>query len=140
MGSFSNSIPEELFQAAAIDGATHMKMFRHIVLPLAKPIIVTMATFSGLGYWNDWTNGLYYLNGPDGRKWYSIQLLLNEMLSNIQYLSSGAGSGVSGVQIEIPSVGVRMAIAFVAIIPVVIIFPFLQKYFQKGIMLGGVKG
>lgn len=71
---------------------------------------------------------------------FTIQNLLNEMLSNIQYLSSAAGSNISGVSIEIPSVGVRMAIAFVAIIPVALIFPFLQKYFQKGITLGGVKG
>lgn len=134
------SIPEALFEAASIDGASHMNLFFNIVLPLGKPIIVTMAMFAGLGYWNDWVNGLYYLSGPAGRKWFTIQNLLNEMLSNIQYLSSAAGSNISGVSIEIPSVGVRMAIAFVAIIPVALIFPFLQKYFQKGITLGGVKG
>lgn len=135
-----SSIPEALFEAASIDGASHMNIFRNIVIPLGKPIVVTMAMFSGLGYWNDWTNGLYYLSGSQGREYFTIQNLLNEMLSNIQYLSSAQGAGLSGVNVEIPTVGVRMAIAFVAIIPILIIFPFLQKYFRKGISLGGVKG
>lgn len=135
----TTGIPDALVEAAAIDGAGHMVILKKIVLPLGKPIIVTMAMFSGLGYWNDWTNGLYYLSGVKGRSYFTIQNLLNEMLSNIQYLSSSAASGMSG-SVQVPSTGVRMAIAFVAIIPILIMFPFLQKYFQKGIMLGGVKG
>lgn len=134
----NRSIPKSLFEAAAIDGAGHMKLFTNIVLPLGKPIIVTMATFAGLGYWNDWTNGLYYLSGQEGQNLYSVQNLLNQMIANIQFLTSAAGAG-TGASIQIPATGVRMAIAFVAIVPILMVFPSLQKYFQKGIMLGGVK-
>ena len=83
---FITSIPEALFEAAKIDGAGHMKIFTVLALPLGKPILVTMGLFSGLAYWNDWTNGLYYLSGNNGQKLYSIQNLLNQMITNIQYL------------------------------------------------------
>ena len=76
---FNTSIPDALFEAAKIDGAGHMKIFTSITLPLGKPILVTMGLFSALGYWNDWTNGLYYLSGNEGQKLYSIQNLLNQI-------------------------------------------------------------
>lgn len=134
----STSIPDALFEAASIDGASQLRIFFTIVLPLGKPILVTMGMFAGLGYWNDWTNGLYYIT-DEGL--YSIQTLLNAMLTNVQVLSSSAMGNHGGAQLaQIPTVGVRMAIAVVAMIPILIIFPFLQKYFQKGIALGAVKG
>lgn len=138
---FSGSIPAALYEAAEIDGATHFRIFGSIVLPLGKPILITMGLFSGLAYWNDWTNGLYYLSGTEGQKLYTIQNLLNEMITKIQFLSSsGMGSTMGSEASKIPSTGVRMAIAFVAMIPILVIYPFLQKYFQEGISLGAVKG
>ena len=90
-----------------------------------------------MNYWNDWTNGLYYIT--DSRL-YSIQQLLNEINNNIQYLSSNA-SAMSGIDTSnIPSNTVRMAIAVVAILPILCLYPFFQKYFSKGITLGAVKG
>ena len=110
-------------------------IFTKLVVPLGKPIVLTISLFTGLNYWNDWTNGLYYVN--DARK-YTIQVLLNKMIENINALQSGASSvGSAG---NIPSISVRMAIAFIALIPILILYPFLQKYFEKGIMLGAVKG
>ena len=108
-----------------------------IVLPLGKPILIAMGLLSGLGYWNDWTNGLYYIRDT---KLYGIQNLLNKMISDLTALTQNA-SGASTVAIaDIPSASVRMAIAFVAMLPILCLYPFLQRYFTKGIALGAVKG
>ena len=138
---FSTSIPDTLFEAAQIDGASQVRIFTKIVLPLGKPILVTIGTFSGLAYWNDWTNGLYYINKKT--ELFTIQNLLNRMVSDLQYLSQNSGNVSSDLAAEIskvPSTGVQMAIAFVAILPIILVFPFLQKYYSKGIALGAVKG
>lgn len=138
---FSTSIPDTLFEAAEIDGAGQMTIFAKIVLPLGKPILVTIGTFSGLAYWNDWTNGLYYITKRT--ELFTIQNLLNQMVSDLQFLSQNAGNVSSDVALElskVPSTGVQMAVAFVAILPIILIFPFLQKYYAKGIALGAVKG
>lgn len=138
---YQTNIPGALYEAAEIDGANHFSIFSKIVLPLGKPIMVTMGLFSALNYWNDWTNGLYYLSGDKGYSLYSIQNLLNEMISKIEFLSSNSAASSAGVDLaQLPSTSVRMAIAFVAMLPMLIIYPFLQKYFQKGIALGAVKG
>ena len=137
---YSTSIPTELFEASEIDGASQFKIFGSIILPLGKPIAVTMALFSGLSYWNDWTNGLYYLTGYDGEKLYSIQNFLNKVVTDIQYLNSSQVGSNSDILAKLPTVSVRMAIAFVAMIPILVLFPFLQKYFSKGIAMGAVKG
>ena len=134
---FTTSIPEALYEAARIDGAGYLTIFRHIVIPLGKPILVTMGIFSGLGYWNDWTNGLYYINDS---KFYSIQTLLNKMIQDIQAIQANASAASSGAAMAVPQVSVRMAIAFVVLLPILVIYPFLQKYFEKGIALGAVKG
>lgn len=138
---FITSIPDALFEAAKIDGATHLEIFFNLILPLGKPILVTMGLFSGLAYWNDWTNGLYYLSGNNGQKLYSIQNLLNQMITDIQYLASGKITGNIGAEVaKLPATSIRMAIAFIAMLPLFIIYPFLQKYFAEGITLGAVKG
>ena len=138
---FTTSIPDGLYEAAEIDGASQFTIFWKIVLPLGKPILVTMGLFSALGYWNDWTNGLYYLSGNEGQKLYSIQNLLNQMITDIQYLASGKVTGNIGAEVaKLPTTSIRMAIAFIAMLPLFIIYPFLQKYFAEGITLGAVKG
>ena len=134
---FQNSIPTALYEACKIDGGGHLTIFRHIVLPLGKPILISMGLFSALAYWNDWTNALYYVNNKD---LWGIQSLLNEMISNIQYLSQNSNVGSMVDTSTLPSTSVRMAIAFIGVLPVMIVFPFLQKYFAKGIAVGAVKG
>lgn len=134
---FMTSIPEALYEAAEIDGAGYLRVFINIVLPLGKPILVTMGLFSGLAYWNDWTNGLYYITRP---QYYSIQTLLNRMIQDIQAIQANASASSNAAAIAIPTVSVRMAIAFVALLPILLIYPYLQKYFAKGIALGAVKG
>jgi putative aldouronate transport system permease protein len=130
------SIPVDLYDAAKIDGASYFTIYLKMVLPLGKPILVTISLFSGLGYWNDWTNGLYYVNQS---KMLSIQALLNRMIQDIQALAANSTAN-SGALMQIPQVSIRMAIAFVAILPILMIYPFLQRYFESGIMLGAVKG
>lgn len=132
-----NNIPVALTEAAIIDGAGEYKIFGVIILPLAKPIIVTVGLFIGIAYWNDWTNGLYYVADNN---LYSIQQLLNNMLRNIQYLSQNPTSRMIVNTGNIPQATVRMAIAVVGILPIIVIYPFVQKYFIKGIALGAVKG
>ncbi|ANU56134.1 carbohydrate ABC transporter permease [Acutalibacter muris] len=134
---FKSSIPEDIYEAAKIDGASYMKIYWKMVLPLGKPIIVTVGLFTGLHYWNDWTNGLYYINKSE---MLSIQALLNRMILDIQALNANAGSASGTDVLAIPQVSIRMAISFVAVLPILMVFPFLQKYFASGIMLGAVKG
>lgn len=135
---FTTSIPDSLYEAAEIDGATQFEVFKSVVIPLGKPILVTMGTFAGLTYWNDWTNGLYYL--VKRKDFYNVQNLLNQMISNIQYLATSSNSNVTSAAATIPSTAIQMAIAFIAILPIMLIFPFFQKYYSKGLTLGGVKG
>lgn len=131
---FQTNLPVEIQESARIDGAGEFQIFAQIAAPLAKPIISTLVLFIGLSFWNDWNNGLIYLTDNN---LYSVQNVLNEMIKSIQFLQQNAGA-VSAVQL--PSNGVRMAIAVVATVPVLIAYPFLQKGFVKGIVMGGVKG
>jgi putative aldouronate transport system permease protein len=133
---FRTSIPVDIYNAAKIDGAGYFTIYRKIVLPLGKPILVTISLFSGLAYWNDWTNGLYYISES---RMLSIQALLNRMIQDIQALAANSAAD-PGALMRIPQVSIRMAIAFVAVLPVLIAYPFLQRYFESGIMLGAVKG
>lgn len=102
-------------------------------------MISTVALFSALAYWNDWINGLYYL--PRRQDLYSIQNVLNSMMNNVQFLKNTAlNSSASAIVNQIPTQGVRMAIAVISVIPILVIYPFFQKAFVKGIVIGGVKG
>ena len=137
---FVSSIPSEIIDAAYIDGASQTMTFFKIVVPLSKPIMATVALFAGIGYWNDWMNGYIYITKRT--ELYSVQNLLNRMMQNIQFLSQSssnvqnANAGLSAI----PLASVRMAMATVGILPIIVMYPFVQKHFVKGITLGGVKG
>lgn len=136
---YMTNIPGDVIEAARIDGATEMKTFLSICLPMSRPIMVTVGLFVGLLYWNDWNNGYIYLTTRTDL--FSIQNLLNRMMEEIQYLSSNAEAGqVTMDMSKIPSGTVRMAIAVVGFLPVAVAYPFLQRNFTKGITLGAVKG
>jgi len=135
---FTNSIPESLIESAKIDGAGEFRIFVQIMFPLAKPTIVTIALFAGLCYWNDWTNGLYYITNE---KYYSIQLLLMKIMNNIQALRANTNSSLLGTGVvELPGTSIRMAMAVVGILPIMLVYPFAQKYIIRGIVVGAVKG
>ena len=136
---FQTCIHESLLESARIDGAGEFTIFGKIVLPLSKPIIATIGLMSALGYWNKWTNGLYFI---DDRSLYTIQLVLNQINESASYLASNSsqmGSMINGTA-SIPTTTMRMAIAVIAILPILVIYPFFQKYFVKGITIGAVKG
>ena len=135
---FTSSIPDGLYEAAEIDGASQFTIFWKIVLPLGKPILVTMGTFAGLANWNYCTNGLYYI--VKRTDLFNVQNLLNQMVQNIQYIAQSSDANVGSAAANIPATGIQMAIAFVAILPIMLIFPSFQKYYAKGIALGAVKG
>ena len=135
---FTSSIPDALIEAARIDGAGEYKILARVVIPLSKPMMATISLMVGLGYWNDWTNSLYYITDEN---LFSIQAILNTIITNIQFLTSGQSSAASAVDVsKLPSVSIRMAIAVIGVLPVLCIYPFFQKYFVKGIVVGGVKG
>ena len=137
---FVTGVPDEILEAAYIDGASEVQTMWKIAIPLSKPIVTTVAMFAGIAYWNDWNNGYIYL--VKRTDLYSIQNLLNRLMQNIQALTqnasnlSNAGEGLA----QIPSATVRMAMAALGILPIILIYPFIQKNFVKGITLGGVKG
>ncbi|MBO6241767.1 MAG: carbohydrate ABC transporter permease [Butyrivibrio sp.] len=135
---FVNNIPESLLEAAKLDGATELQILNKVVFPLSKPIIATVGMMVGLAYWNDWQNGLYFLLMKTNL--YGIQNVLNTMINNVQFLSTQAASQGGAAAGSLPSTGIRMAIAVIALAPVIIIYPFVQKAFVKGIVVGGVKG
>ena len=134
---FSTSIPESLIESAKLDGASEMMIFRAIVLPLSKPIMATIGLMLALSYWNNWTNGLYYL---DDTSLYSIQNVLNAINNNIIAINSVSNMGLAINKSEVPALTARMAIAVIGIVPMLCIYPFFQKYFVKGITIGAVKG
>lgn len=135
----TSNIPVPLIEAAQIDGGGEYYIFFKIVTPLAKPILATLGLFAGIAYWNDWMNGLYYLTEP---KLFTIQNVLNKILNDAQFLANNSqvAGQLGAAAANIPNATVRMAIAFVGMLPIMVIYPFIQKYFVKGIALGAVKG
>ena len=132
----SSNIPDEVIEAARIDGAGELKILARVVLPMAKPIVATLAMLVGLAYWNDWMNGLYYVNDDN---LYSIQVLLTRILRKLDMMKQNAAAGGGSVG-PMPSTALRMAIAVMGVLPIMLAYPFFQKYFVKGITVGSVKG
>lgn len=134
---FANSIPEEIYESARIDGASEITIFIRLVLPLSVPILATVGLITGIAYWNDWQNALYYV---DDKSLYTIQAVLNSINASISALASLGGSTAGITAADLPSTTIRMAVAVVGILPVLIAYPFFQKYFAAGLMAGSVKG
>lgn len=132
----TTNIPTEVLEAGRIDGAGEGKLLYSVVLPMSKPIIGTVALMTAIAYWNNWTNGVYFLTIR--RDLYGIQNYLNQVLSNVQFLATHSASFVRVD--SIPNVSIRMALAVIAVLPVLIAYPFFQKTFVAGITVGSVKG
>ncbi len=133
---FTSSIPNEVIEAAKIDGASETKCLTRIVVPMSKPIIATVSLMTLIAYWNNWTNGIYFLTTRTDL--YGIQNYLNDVMNKATFLQSHMTGMLNAA--DIPNIGVRMAIAVIAVLPLLIAYPFFQKYFVKGITLGSVKG
>jgi putative aldouronate transport system permease protein len=128
------SLPSEIMDAARIDGAGELRTFFQIVLPLSTPALATVGLFTALTYWNDWWLGLLYI---DNDKLAPVQLFLYRILSNIDYAAS---TPQAGQLVTAPVQTVRMAVAVLAVGPIVIAFGFIQRYLVRGIAIGGLKG
>ena len=136
---FMTTIPEGIIEAARIDGAGEFQTFVRIVLPLAKPVLATIGLFNVLTYWNDWYAPLLFINNE---KLFNLQYLMYRVDKAILYLSNNAGSINNATQImaNLPSQTARMAMAVIAIGPIILAYPFFQKYFVEGLSIGSIKG
>ena len=132
----TTNIPFEVIEAATIDGSGEFNTLVKVVVPMSKPIIGTVALMTAIAYWNNWTNGVYFIQVK--RELYGIQNYLNSVLSNIAFLQTHSDPGIQIT--ELPSVSIRMALAVIALLPILLAYPFFQKAFAKGITVGSVKG
>lgn len=135
--NFFKQIPDSLAESAKMDGANDVYILFKIILPLAKPALATIGLFYALGFWNEWFTATLYINKPD---LYSLQYLIMKVLRGIDYAKQmDAIPGLPITQI-IPSNTARMATAVVTVGPIIFVYPFIQKYFIKGLVVGAVKG
>jgi len=136
---FKTTVPESVIESARMDGAGEFRTFFTIVLPLCRAGLATIGLFCTLNYWNDWYLPLVFLTDE---KLYNIQYLMYQTLISIQYLTSGSASFAQSTNAlaDMPSEGARMAIAVISIGPIILAYPFFQKYFVKGLTVGAVKG
>ena len=132
---FQSSVPPALIEAAKIDGAGELRTLIQIVLPISIPAIATISLFQTLAYWNEWWHPMLLINKD---KYYTLQLLLQIMMQNIQNLTDGVSELRESA--EIPTDAVRMALCVVAMGPILVTYPFFQKYFIQGLTVGSVKG
>lgn len=136
---FTTNVPQEILEAAEIDGCSQEGMLFRISIPLSKPMISTVALFAALGYWNDWVNGMYYI--VRNTKLYTIQNVLNQMQNfNAFVRQLSAQADTANLAASVPSLSLRMALAVVSVVPMLLIYPFFQKHFVRGIVIGGIKG
>lgn len=138
---FSTSIPSEIYEAARIDGASEYKCFSSIAMPLAKPIIAVMTLYYGVGHWNSYYAALLYINKEE---YAPLQLVLRRILMANQKLDMEMDVDLEMAEYILQQVymarGMKYAVIFIASLPLLILYPFLQKYFAKGVMIGSVKG
>ncbi|MGN7166245.1 carbohydrate ABC transporter permease [Paenibacillus cellulositrophicus] len=137
---FKSTIPDGLIESAEIDGASQLRIFFSIVLPISLPVIATIGLFLCFAYWNDWFQSMLYI---DNQNLYSLQALLNSLMSNVDALAKNAASmGVSYAVLvaTMPKESARMAVAILIVLPVACAYPFFQKYFISGLTVGAVKG
>ena len=136
MRSFVAAVPIALVESAKIDGAGEFRTFLQIVLPLLKSGLATIGLFMALGYWNDWYNAMLYMNSSEK---YPLQYMLYDLLQQTQALARIASQ--AGIRVEsLPSNTLKLAMAVVATGPIILLYPFVQKYFVKGVTIGSVKG
>ena len=140
---FQSTIPREMEEAAIIDGCSDFKLFAKVVLPLSTPIIAVMALFYGVGHWNGFFGALIYLSD---KAMYPLQMVLREILVLQDMSSNSIGGTMTGEMAELMyskqqlAAVIKYGVMIVSTLPVIVIYPFLQKYFVKGMMVGSVKG
>lgn len=138
MKGFLADLQTSLIDAAKIDGAGEISIFFRIIVPISKPALATVGLFIAFTYWNDWYQSMLYI---DKAEYTSLQFYLYRIMNNIQYLSTSMQAGNISIDLSrLPSETARMALCMLAAGPMLVVFPFFQKYFVKGIAVGAVKG
>lgn len=137
MKSFMSSIPDAITESAKIDGATDFGIFIKLILPLSKPALATIGLFLALGYWNDWYNALLFISKSDMMP---LQYYLYRMLANMDGLRKAMMASGMAVNFAMPTESLKMAMTIVATGPIFLVYPFIQRYFVKGLTIGAVKG
>ncbi|MGO4179829.1 carbohydrate ABC transporter permease [Paenibacillus sp. MCAF9] len=137
MKSFMSGIPEAITESAKIDGAGDFLIFMRLILPLSKPALATIGLFLALGYWNDWYNALLFISNE---KLMPLQYYLYKMLGNMDGMRKAMMGSGAVVTTSLPTEGLKMAMTIVASGPILIAYPFVQKYFVRGLTIGAVKG
>lgn len=137
MKSFMSNIPEAITESAKIDGAGDFLIFLRLILPLSKPALATIGLFLALGYWNDWYNALLFVSDD---KLMPLQYYLYKMLGNMDGMRKAMMGSGAVVTTSLPTEGLKMAMTIVASGPILLAYPFIQKYFVKGLTIGAVKG
>ena len=136
--TYFSSLPESLIESAKLDGAKEIYIFWRIIIPLSTPILATLAFTTALGKWNDWNTSMLYIRDTN---LYSLQYLLQRILNESDYIKGMQGTAAAQlVGDQVPSETLKYAMAVIAAGPMLIIFPFFQKYFAKGLVVGSVKG
>ena len=136
--SYMMSIPTSLYESARLDGANDLTIFFKIAIPLSKAGLATVGLFLALNYWNDWYNAMLFLD-EGSKHLYPLQYYLNNILTKAQAMNAAAArSGIPAS--DVPSEPLKLAMTVVATGPIVLLYPFLQKYFVKGVTIGAVKG
>ncbi|MDD3411957.1 MAG: ABC transporter permease subunit, partial [Eubacteriales bacterium] len=133
---FMSGVPFEITESAKIDGAGDFRIFRQMIFPLAKPVVATIALFTALQYWNDWYMCMLFIDTKD---LYSLQYMLYQMMGSIQAMREIASS-TSVAATSIPIESTKMALTIVVIGPIIFLYPFVQRFFVKGLTVGSVKG
>lgn len=137
---FMNSIPQDLIDSARLDGASEFRILWNIVLPLSKAVTAVIALFYGVGYWNAFFNALLYLSSNSK---YPLQLILRayvlqgQPIAGVNSVQQAAANSLTGA---VPTLAIKMAVITLAIIPVLVVYPFVQRHFTKGVIIGAVKG
>lgn len=136
---FQTTIHPALIESAKIDGAGELRIFYQIVLPLSLPVMATMALFSTILYWNDWFNALLFINKES---MYPLQFLMMRVLKDVQYIRENMNLALQNPELlrDLPNESLQMAMAVVGMGPILVVYPFFQKYFVKGLTVGAVKG
>lgn len=136
---FQTSVPVSIIESGKLDGAGEWRIFFELVIPIAVPGIATIALFQTLNYWNDWWLPIMFIVKPE---LYNLQFLLQRMMQNIQQLNENAKymANASEQLMNVPTDGARMALCIVAMGPILIVYPFFQKYFIQGLTIGSIKG
>lgn len=137
MRTFFQQIPEELYESARLDGAGDFVIFGKIVLPLSVPTIMTMVLFYAVGHWNSWFNALIYL---DDKAKYPVQLIMRNIVLSGETSALSSSAAAMAQDASIIATNVKYAVVFVTMLPILLVYPFIQKYFVKGIMVGALKG